>query len=202
MPNVLTTDRDAYFRSNYLRTQNGTRGPMNTPWNTSDWQFHLASALTDSDSDGTPDHLITDLTRYEVYKWEEANSGVLIDGVRVLDTVSYTDGGTGNRVEHRGQSVCSAAHGYAPVATPDRRKMSVAVVNCTAEGVSGSSTGVNVVQWIDVFLVHVAADRQYNGNHWTGKDELYVEIIGENTARATGSTDGITIRRDVPYLVK
>lgn len=195
-------DRNAYFRSNYLRTEVGTRGPANTPWDEDDWQFHLASALTDTDGDGTPDHPIAELTRYEVYKWEEENSGDLVDGVYVLDPVTYVDGGTGSNVEHHGQSICSAQHGYTPIATPDRRKMSVAVVNCTAEGVSGNSTGVNVVQWIDVFLVQVAADRQYNGRHWTGKDELYVELIGENTTRSTGSTDGITIRRDVPFLVK
>ena len=190
-------DRNAYFRANY--------GPT---W---DWKTLLAGDAVDFDGDGTTDLTMpsfatieTDLTRYQVYKWEEANIGTTVGGVTVLGTQTYVDGGNGTNVEHHGQSICSAVQSpsYAPIKTPDRRKMSVAVVNCTAEGVSGSSTGVNVVQWIDIFLVHVAADRQYNGNHWTGKDEIYVEIIDENTARATGSNDGITIRRDVPYLVK
>lgn len=202
-------DRDAYFRSNYLRTQDGSGGLAGERWDSADWKANLAGDTIDVDGDGTIDITLpnlasigTDLTRYQVYKWEEANKDSIVDGVNVLNPVPYVSGDSGTNLETRGESMCSAAHGYTPIATPDRRKMSVAVVNCTAEGVSGSSTGVNVVQWIDVFLVHVAADRQYNGNHWTGKDEMYVEIIAENTVRATGSNDGITIRRDVPYLVK
>ncbi|TNE31977.1 MAG: hypothetical protein EP350_06685 [Alphaproteobacteria bacterium] len=189
-------DRDAYFRSNYIRGD-GTR------WTHSDWQANLAGALQDFDNNGALDHTIDTISRYEVYKWEEANAGVTVDGVTVLGDINYTNGGSpATDLVHKGRSVCSAAHGYTPISAPDRRKLSVAVVNCNKEGVSGSSTNVPVVQWIDVFLVQVAADRNYNGKHFTGKDELYVEIISVNTTRGTGSTDGITIRRDVPYLVR
>lgn len=197
-------DRDTYFRTHYIRTSLGDSGEaIGTYWSNADWKANLASALLDYDGNGSLDHTIDNISRYEVYKWEETNVGTTVDGVVVLGDQGYTaSDGSGDSLVHKSQSVCSAAHGYTPLSVPDRRKLSVAVVNCSKENVKGSSTNVPVVQWIDVFLVQVAADRQYNGNHWTGKDELYVEIIGENTTRDTGSTDGITIRRDVPYLVK
>ncbi|WP_427969709.1 pilus assembly protein TadG-related protein [Altererythrobacter sp.] len=189
-------DRDAYFRTNYIRGDN-------TRWGHSDWQTNLASALLDLDGDGSLDHTIDTISRFEVYKWEESKAGTIVDGVTVLGDQPYTSSeSTPASMLGKGSSVCSQAHGYTPISSPDRRKLSVAVVNCEQENVSGSSTNVPVVQWVDVFLVQVAADRQYNGKHFTGKDELYVEIIAENTTRGTGSTDGITIRRDVPYLVK
>lgn len=188
-------DRDAYFRVHY-----------GAGW---DWRTNLAGDGIDTDNDGTIDETLpayaaldTDLTRYQVYKWEENNRNRTVEGVVVLGDINYTETTGGEAVRHKGQSVCSAEHGYSPVTVPDRRLMSVAVVNCNSEGVSGSSTDVLVTQWVDVFLLQVAADRQYNGKHFTGKDELYIEIVRENTTRSTGASAGITIRRDAPYLVK
>lgn len=200
-------DRDTYFRVHYVRTiddPNTTANEIGTRWTGTEWRANLGSAaIQDLDGDGTKSRTIDQITRYEVYKWEEANLGNTVDGVVVLDDIDYNESnGAAVAVRHKAQSICSAQHGYTPVSVPDRRLMSVAVVNCSQQGVSGNSTNVLVTQWIDVFLPQVAADRNYNGNHFTGKDELYVEIVRANTTRATGSSGGITIRRDVPYLVK
>jgi Flp pilus assembly protein TadG len=199
-------DRDTYFRVHYVRTIDDPATPNNeigTRWSPTEWRANLASALQDLDGDGMIERGIDEITRYEVYKWEEANIGTTVDGLVVLEDIDYNESNGGAAaVRHKGQSICSTAHGYAPVAVPDRRLMSVAVVNCNRENVSGNSTDVLVTQWVDTFLPQLAADRSYNGNHFTGKDELYVEIVRENFTRSTGSTGGVTIRRDVPYLVR
>ena len=193
-------DRDTYFRAHY--------GPG---W---DWQANIpTSAILDEDGISGPDRTIDKIMRYEVYKWEEANAGLPAAGVTVLGDQDYTETGQGNRgeVRHKGRSVCSTQHGYPPVSNPDRRLISVAVVNCSREGVSGNSTNVPVRQWMDVFLVQPSADRSYKvstgsgpakNEEFTKKDEVYVEIVRENDSRSTGTLGGITIRRDVPYLVK
>ena len=134
----------------------------------------------------------------------------------MLGDQNYTETGQGNRgdVRHKGRSVCSTQHGYPPISNPDRRLISVAVVNCSKERVSGNSSNVPVRQWMDVFLVQPSADRSYKVDddydpdtnpktkEFTKKDEVYVEIVRENDSRSTGTLGGITIRRDVPYLVK
>jgi hypothetical protein len=80
---------------------------------------------------------------------------------------------------------------------PDRRRVSVAVVNCSANGVKGNVTGVPVEKWIDVFLVEPSLSRER-----TSDGDMYVEVIGESVAGGSGSTAGQVIRHDVPYLIK
>lgn len=197
-------DRDTYFRTHYVRSDN-------TRWNAMDWKTNLAGATIDTDGDGTADITLPnfanmdELTRYQLYKWEEANAGAIIDGVTVLGDYTYTDVNGNSRVSH-GRPVCSQEFGFGSgLKTPDRRKLTIAVVNCQQEGLTGGDE-VRVAQWIDVFLVQTSEDRAYNpggGNRvFTQKDEIYVEIIGTADVTNTGSVDGITIRRDVPYLVK
>ena len=171
-------DRDAYFRSHYLRSS-GTR------WTAANWQFNT----------GLP----SNATRYEVYKWEYEHRGNVVDGVTVLGP--NPAGATGNTKVAYGAPQCSAGQGYGsgivPAATvPDRRRISVAVVNCTAASVNGSSTNVPVVKWIDVFLVQpsVARDR-------TSAGDIYGEVIGE-TQSGAGQTAGQVVRRDVPYIIR
>jgi len=60
--------------------------------------------------------------------------------------------------------VCSAGQGYGTGSVPgenvlDRRKISVAVVNCIQQSVNGNSTNVAVVDWLDVFLVEPSENR-------------------------------------------
>ncbi len=186
--------RDTYFRTHYLRTE----GPLaGTRWNSADWQANTGLSST--------------ATRYEVYLWEIANRGNVIDGVRVLDPKPHPDGvANGTPINYAGP-VCSQLQpdgGYGDGITPsatsaDRRRMSVAVVNCTANNVRGNSTGVPVRRWMDVFLVEPSIARPGSSTRRaTGQDQIYVEIIGETTSGSAGETAGSVIRRDVPYLIK
>jgi Flp pilus assembly protein TadG len=172
-------DRDTYFRTNYVRSD-GSR------WTSSDWQ----------NDTGLP----SDATRYAVYSWEIDHRGEVIDGVTVLG--AQPSSATGNTLQAYGEPVCSSAQGYGSGIVPggaiaDRRKISVAVVNCTAQDVKGNSTDVPVKKWIDVFLVEPSLNRALTNN-----GEVYVEVIGETSLAGGGSAEAQTIRRDVPYLVQ
>lgn len=186
--------RDTYFRTHYLRAE----GPMaGTRWNSADWLANtgLSSAAT----------------RYEVYLWEIAHRGELIDGVRILDPKPHPDSVAGGTPINHAGPVCSQLQpggGYGAGITPstssaDRRRMSVAVVNCAANNVRGNSTGVPVRRWMDVFLVEPSIARPGSSTRRaTGQDQIYVEIIGETTSGSAGETAGSVIRRDVPYLIR
>ena len=115
------------------------------------------------------------------------------------------------------QPICSSLQtpsygtGIVPGGTNvDRRRISVAVVNCTANSVNGHSTNVPVQKWIDVFLVEPSLNRgsasvtqggHTYGRSGTGAGDVYVEIIGTTTTGA-GATAGQVVRHDVPYLIE
>jgi|GEM_PF-296907 len=183
-------DRDAYFRTNYLRTVNGSGGAAGTRWTQADWQYNLTHG---------PEALpmgTTEPTRYEVYLWEIAREGDVVDGVTILAT--SPPGATGSTEISQSKPICSQSEGFSGTMTdPDRRVMTVAVVNCTAEQVKGKTKDVKIATWIDVFLVEPSTARTR-----TSASDIYMEIIRENTLVATGNTGGLLIRRDVPYLVK
>lgn len=125
-------------------------------------------------------------TRFQVYKYEAESAA---DRLR-----SQAQGG----MTAYGEPAPDASVGV-PVggASPDRRLLSVAVINCTAEGVQGRSVGVDVVNWIDVFLVEPSLPRTRTEN-----SDVYVEVIGQTSLGGGGSTSAQEIRRDVPYLVR
>ncbi len=177
-------DRDAYFRTNYRRS-GGTYWTGGTA--AGSWQANTFLSAT--------------ATRYQVYNWEIARRGQVIDGVTVLGP--NPAGATGNTKVAYGLPVCSPTEGYGagyvPGGTiPDRRRISAAVINCTANNVHGSSTNVPVEKWIELFLVEPSINR-IDGR--TNAGDVYVEVIGETTAGA-GATAGQVVRRDLPYLVK
>ena len=58
-----------------------------------------------------------------------------------------------------------------------------------------------VLTWMDVFLVQPSLNRANSGK-WTGKDDIYVEIIREVDISNSGTSGGPLIRRDQPYLVR
>lgn len=125
-------------------------------------------------------------TRYAVYKYEMTNSST-----RLID---QTSGG----LTARSTPYCSASSGVVPNATtPDRRVLTIAVVNCTAEAVQGRTEDVHVTRWVDMFLIEPSLSRTR-----TEASDVYGEIIGETTLGGGGGTTGNTVRRDVPYLVE
>ena len=170
-------DRNAYFRSHYRRGNN-------TRWSASEWPTNT----------GLP----ANVSRYQVYKWEYENRGTVVDGVTVLGP--NPAGANGNTQVAYGLPQCSAGQGYPPVVpaaqVPDRRRISVAVVNCVAQSVNGAEDDLSVVKWIDVFLVQPSLNRTR-----TTAGDVYAEVIGE-TQTGAGQTAGQVVRRDLPYLVK
>jgi Flp pilus assembly protein TadG len=185
-------DRDAYFRANYVRTAVGNGGqPIGSSWTAGEWQ---ANTLLSPTAAVTASNYAS---RWNVYNWEIANRGNMVDGVRVL----------GQRIAAspdaaEGSPVCSAGQGFGTGAVPsstqvDRRKLVIAVVNCTAQSVNGNSVDVQVQKWIDSFLVEPSYNR---ASGRTDQKEVYVEVIGETLAG--GSNGAPIIRRDVPYLLK
>jgi Flp pilus assembly pilin Flp len=166
-------DRNAYFRTNYPAWTNGD-GTSRWPANTG---------------------LSVNATRYEVYSWEIEHVDQSIDGQTVLGPKAV-----GSNSAY-GKPQCGTA--TTPTSTTaDRRRLSVAVVNCVGNNVSGNSPGVPVRRWIDVFLVEPSLDRGTGGNKRSQKDQIYVEIVGETSAGSAGETAGSVIRRDMPYLIK
>ncbi|SNT12765.1 pilus assembly protein TadG-related protein [Sphingopyxis indica] len=125
-------------------------------------------------------------TRYDVYKYEMANSAT-----RLVNQSS-------NGLTARSTPYCSSSSGVVPgTTTPDRRVLTVAVVNCQAEGVGGRTADVHVTKWIDMFLVEPSLSRTR-----TEASDVYGEIIGETELGGGGGTSGNTVRRDVPYLIE
>src|SRR6185369_3869533 len=146
-------------------------------------------------------------TRYQVYSWEIAHRGQSIGGNTILGPRNV---GTLRDLD---SPVCSSLQtpSYGTGVVPggsnvDRRRISVAVVNCGANSVNGASTNVPVQKWIDVFLVEPslnrgAASATIGGTNYarsgTNAGDIYVEVIGETTT-AAGSTAGQVVRHDVP----
>lgn len=200
-------DADAYFRTNYVRTSVGSSGEaIGTYWNSAKWQANTGLSPTAPRLlPGTTTPNPAYASRYNVYVWEIANrynsvTNNVVDGVRVLDP--RPAGATGNTLVSHGKPVCSGLQGYGNgqvpnSTTPDRRRISVAVVNCVANSVNGNSVGVPVEKWIDVFITEPSIMRAR-----TSDGDMYVEIIDEALAGGSGSTAGQVIRHDVPYLIK
>ena len=184
-------DRDAYFRANYVRTVATANGAAGSSWNAAQWQAN--TGLSPTVAVTAPNYA----SRWNVYNWEIANRNTMVDGVNVL----------GQRMAQsplaaEGSPVCSAGQGFGNGVPPsstqvDRRKLVIAVVNCTAQSVNGNSTNVQVQKWIDSFLVEPSYNR---ASGRTDQKEVYVEIIGETLAG--GSNGAPIIRRDVPYLLR
>lgn len=131
----------------------------------------------------------SDVTRYQVYLWEIAQTGTHYPRA--------AEGSGMNTLYAHRIPVCGGP-GLTPSAnTVDRRRLSVAVINCEANEVSGSSTGVPVLKWVDLFLVEPSYSRAR-----TGAGDVYAEIIGETSASGTGATVGQTVARNVPYLIE
>jgi len=184
-------DRDAYFRTNYRRS------------NSTYWTGGTGAGTWQNNTGLSPSVAVTAAnyaSRYNVYKWEIANRGTAIDGVTVLASRIVSGSGAGAETSY-GLPQCSSPAGYGTGqvpggTTPDRRRISLAVINCTANSVNGNSTNVPVQKWLEVFLVEPSIARAQ-----TNAGDIYAEVISETTSGA-GATSNQVIRRDVPYLIR
>ena len=175
-------DRGAYFYVNY-------------GWTAAQWPTFIASGASPI-SGSTP-------SRYRVYQWEIANRGTTIGGRTILPATRVYGSG-GNPPTAFNQPVCSALQtpatsGIVPGGTNvDRRRISTAVLNCTAENVhGGGGTVYPVLSFMEMFLVEPSTTR----GSVTDKNDVYVEMIGTTTLGA-GSSAGQVVRRDTPHLVR
>ena len=131
-------------------------------------------------------------TRYQVYQWELQNTGAS-DKTQTVGSPAKTGYSypvcRGIGITPSGQSV-------------DRRRISVAVLNCKALGLNGAEQDQPVLKWVDIFLVEPAFPRKRGNQAVTSDRDVYVEIIGETQSGAAGQTAGQVVKRDTPYLVK
>ena len=167
-------DRDAYFRVNY-------------GWDRTAWTSAVAT---------TPKAITTTTpTRWQVYQWELAHAGEPIGGQTILapKIISGTEAAFSQPATGRTGVGASSTQA-------DRRRISVAVLNCIALNAHGKTTNVPVPTWMDVFLVEPAMNRGQGQNVYTDQKDVYVEMIGVTTAGGGGA--GQVVRRDVPYLVR
>ncbi len=114
-------------------------------------------------------------SRYQVYRYEAANPATRLQ----------TDN-LGGGENSRPQPYCRAPGVAVGTAAVDRRVLSVAIVNCAAEGVQGATSGVDVTKWVDVFLVEPSVRRRNGSTDITEQSDVYIEIIGATAAGGGG----------------
>jgi Flp pilus assembly protein TadG len=123
-----------------------------------------------------------DAKRFDVYTWE------LTQARNPRPVASL-----GSMYAHN-RPICQAS----PAATTDRRKLTVAVVNCS--GLAGRQTR-RPVSWIEVFLLEPSIQRHdVAGNERTRASDVYIEVIGK--AEVVGEAGVTSVVRSVPYLVR
>lgn len=166
-------DRNAYYTTNGL-------GSIPTTW--SNYGYSELSGRS------TP-------TRYQQYRWEYEQH---VAGGGQLNNSPPNPMAGGFNVQR--SPLCNGP-GLAPASTPDRRVISIAVINCTAESVGSSTTDARIQKFVDVFLVEPSARRGSGSNLTTEASDVYVEVIGE-TVLGGGANTGQEIRKDVPYLIE
>ncbi|MBX7459001.1 Tad domain-containing protein [Qipengyuania sp. 1NDH17] len=131
-------------------------------------------------------------TRYQVYKYEAENPTTRMQ--------QQSDVGTSALTAHSAP-VCVTPGVEVAGAVPDRRVLSVAVINCVSNNVGPSTDDAPIQKYVDVFLVEPSANRGSGANAITEKSDVYVEVIGE-TSLGGGATEGQNIKKDVPYLIE
>ena len=130
-------------------------------------------------------------TRYQVYQWEMNHA---------TPRLNSQSAPTGYNAYSRPGDLAGEPAGITPGTNQvDRRVLSVAVVNCAAEGVSGHTTDVAVQKFIDIFLVQPALARTVGMR--TENGDIYVEIIGQ-TANVSDEGAVQLVKKSVPYLIE
>lgn len=146
-------------------------------------------------------------TRYQVYQYEIDNLG---------STIGISKAGSGGTAYSQPQSGKCLATGSSPYGIVpgggniDRRRISVAVLNCHAladKYPSLNNKELETTTWADAFLVEPSFGRTKCksgatcNTKYSDKKDVYVEIIGK-TPFSGDDVAGQVIRRDVPYLIE
>lgn len=170
-------DRYAYFKSNAGTTASysaaETMDPTTLNTNLQSWF-------------GT-----TTPTRYQVYQWEMARASTRLKSMVSGSLTAYS-----NPANLSGEPTPAISPSSTNV---DRRVLSVAVINCTAQGLNGKTTDVQVQKWIDIFLVQPSESRVTGVR--TSNSDVYVEVVGA-TENTTDSGAVQLIEKSVPYLIE
>ena len=130
-------------------------------------------------------------SRYKVYSWEMETAA---NRAARLHTNVNVGGNKANS-----QPVCTPPGVIPDESNVDRRLLTVAVVNCTAEGVKGKTPDVNVAKWIDIFLTEPSLARTKGTP--TENSDIYVEVVGQ-TKNATDEGAVQLVKKSVPYLIE
>lgn len=153
-------------------------------------------------------------SRYEVYRWEADR---FADGTAATSEIIKAGQSSHSAYAQPQDTKCLATsaspYGLVPGDESDRRRLSVAVLNCNAliakHGNSLNNKALDVGTWIDIFLVEPSFDRRYctqgsgcGSVKITEKTDVYVEVIGETVLGGDNGATVQTVRKDVPYLVE
>jgi Flp pilus assembly protein TadG len=151
-------------------------------------------------------------TRYQVYRWE-ADHIVANDGQ--VPTIINGQGSTKAYAQPQANKCLATPgqpYGIDPAGGTDRRRVTVAVLNCTAlqtkyGSINNKTLEVGRRNWVDVFLTEPPLMRSKCtsgvgcNTRYSEATDVYVEII-ERTEIAGGGDVAQMIRRDVPYLIQ
>jgi hypothetical protein len=162
-----TWDRAAYFQSNYG----------------SSFAWASTSGLGPT------------VTRYQTYIWEHSDKTRNPGGISRVQSIPNVTGG-GSQGNMNSAPVCQMTGVSEPAGDQDRRRLTVAVVNCTGSNAAAGKKTLTPTTWIDMFLVEPSVTRSR-----TTANDLYVEIIGKSTITGTDG-QSFQVERAVPYLIR
>jgi len=145
---------------------------------------------------------LSDLTRYDVYRWELSNAATLLAPKRFVTTVSTQR--KNGRWDHTVTSQCTYSQPvYGSTAYPaekDRRVLPVLAADCDAlNGKGNAGEDFHVIRAFDVFLTEPSEQRTYPGV--TDDKEIYGEVVGP-AETVEGSSGLQYYSRIKPYLVR
>lgn len=140
------------------------------------------------------------LTRWDVYRWELADSANRMTSRLVETTKEFKEKGNSGQGTWTFTNKCSyptpknATAVVPSVTQKDRRMLTVAVVNCTGEN---GKFNAHVLRFVDMFLTQPSLDRGAS----TGKDQIYAEIV-RVAERPNGQSAFQYYLRQRPRLIK
>lgn len=143
-----------------------------------------------------------ELSRYDVYRWEIATNRLAARPAEMRQRINNAGNLNGQPKQHYSFPAPKCAASVAPNSSQkDRRLLTAAVVNCTADNVQGSTTLRNIVNWVDLFYVEPSLSRAYGGVTYTRPDQIYVEVVGV-AERPGGGSAFQYYQRQQPRLLK